>query len=340
MNSIKFNSIHTNNKQQTLSKMMLMSAATTHTIKNSNVILTQCPICLSNNITTYTEKFGYSMDKCLQCQQVFCNPMPSQLQLENYYNGPMKQFENQFFIDSFENRIPIFSYRIDVIKQYITSGRLLDIGSAIGIFIEALKRSNLAIEIDCCEPSNDAKEKLKQRFPDINVYDCWLQDMPDTKRYDAITLWDTLEHIVDLTGLCEKIYSLLSPGGYWFFSTPNLDSFEWKIAGRNHVQILPPGHVNLFNSGNIDILLERFGFELIDYQTPNGSLDVSYIKKLIENNSDYDLNLGRFLLENLEQTKFSEEFTNLLVNSKKAGNMFVIARRPDIKKTKLHHETI
>ena len=334
MSVIKFDAIHTATKQQKLNKMMLMSAATTHNIKNSNAKLTLCPICLANNISFYTEKYGYNLDKCQECAQVFCNPMPNQAQLENYYNGPMKQFENQFFTESFENRIPIFSYRIEVIKQYVTSGKLLDIGSAVGIFIEALKRSNTPIEINCCEPSDDACKRLKQRFPEINLFECWLQDMPNSNSYDAITLWDTLEHIVDLESICKKIFSLLSPGGYWFFSTPNLDSFEWNIAGRNHVQLLPPGHVNLFNCNNISILLKRFGFELIEYQTPNGTLDVSYIKKLIADNSDYDLNLGRFFLDNIEKENFSEEFSKMLVNTKKAGNMLVVARRPLVSKTK------
>jgi 2-polyprenyl-3-methyl-5-hydroxy-6-metoxy-1,4-benzoquinol methylase len=328
MSSINFDAVHTAAKQQTLGKMMLMSAAASHNIENTNEKLTQCPICADNNITFYTEKFGYNMDRCGVCSQVFCNPMPCQAQLESYYNGPMKKFENQFFNESFEQRIPIFSYRIEVMKKYLSAGDLLDIGSAIGIFIEALKRADSLVSINCCEPSLDACEKLKHRFPNVNLFNCWLQDMPTNKKYDAITLWDTLEHIVELDLFCEKIFSLLKPGGYWFFSTPNLDSFEWEVAGRSHVQLLPPGHVNLFNGLNIGTLLEKFGFDLVEYQTPNGSLDVSYIEKLTAGNQEYDLNLGRFFLDNITRPGFGDGFAKMLVTAKKAGNMLVIARRP------------
>ena len=35
--------------------------------------------------------------------------------------------------------------------------------------------------------------------------------------------------------------------GFFFFSTPNTKSFEWFVAGKDHGQILPPGHINLLN---------------------------------------------------------------------------------------------
>ena len=71
--------------------------------------------------------------------------MPSQVQLDHYYNSDMKTFENDFFNDSFEQRIPIFNYRIQRIGDYLPQGRLLDVGSAIGIFVEAMMRSNLIL---------------------------------------------------------------------------------------------------------------------------------------------------------------------------------------------------
>jgi|TARA_B100001971_G_C18219174_1_gene555952 hypothetical protein len=49
--------------------------------------------------------------------------------------------------------------------------------------------------------------------------------------------------------------ALLKNGGFLVFSTPNTDSFEWAVAGTNHVQILPPGHVNLFNLRSIKYYL-------------------------------------------------------------------------------------
>jgi 2-polyprenyl-3-methyl-5-hydroxy-6-metoxy-1,4-benzoquinol methylase len=329
MSKITFDKIHTQTKQKKLMEMMQLSALACHEITNTNYQSTVCPICLSDDIFFYVEKFGFRLDKCNQCHQIFCNPMPNLEQLNCYYNGEMGEFENQFFADSFENRIPIFDYRIKIIQQYINSGNLLDIGSAIGIFIEALNRANTKLFISCCEPSKDACERLSVRFPQVTLYNDWLQNLSDTIQYDCISLWDTLEHVDQIDIFCKKLFALLKSGGYWFFSTPNTASFEWEIAGKSHIQLLPPGHINLFNPKSIKILLNKHNFELIKVHTPNGSLDVSYIEKLINDSTKYDANLGSYLKKNFNDAEFKDGFIKLISDTNNAGNMLVVAKKPD-----------
>lgn len=327
MNNITFDKIHSQTKQKKLQEMMALSAQQCHAIENNNKKLEHCPICRSKDVTFYVEKFGYLLDQCLNCKQIFCNPMPNHEQLNAYYNGPMKRFENDFFLASFENRIPIFTHRIDVIHQYLSSGTLLDVGSAIGIFIEALYRYKTPLEIHCCEPSIDACDRLKSKFPHMTLYNDWLQNIDNELEYDGITLWDTLEHIEDIELFTQTIHKLLKVGGYWFFSTPNTNSFEWKVAGKEHVQLLPPGHINLFNTKSIPLLLTQQGFELIEMQTPNGSLDVSYIEKLIFENDKYDNAIGKYLKNKFLDTEFKDGFSQLISNTNNAGNVFIVARK-------------
>ena len=56
----------------------------------------------------------------------------------------------------------------------------------------------------------------------------------------------------------------------------------------------PPGHVNLFNKDNIQLYLERLGFDWVSIETPNGSLDVSYVQKIIGSDPKIDANIGGF----------------------------------------------
>jgi hypothetical protein len=183
------------------------------------------------------------------------------------------------------------------------------------------------LQIHCCEPSPDACARLRKRFPQVNLYETWLQEISGNELYDAITLWDTLEHIGDLSEFSNTVNRLLKPGGYWFFSTPNTNSFEWTVMGTEHVQILPPGHINLFNPKSAECLLKRHGFEVVEIQTPNGSLDVSYVEKNIGMSDVYDTNIGRFLINNLRNEKFKDQFVRLISDTQRAGNIFVIARK-------------
>lgn len=327
MKSIKFDDIHSENKQKFLNKMMVLAAAETHKIESDVAKLSYCPVCHTENITFYDTKFGYNLDRCKQCHHIFCNPMPSQAQLNVYYNSEMKVFENDFFQATFEQRIPIFNHRIQVIKNYCQQGNLLDVGSAIGIFVEALMRESTNLRIECCEPSLDAVSRLKKRYPSIIIHNNWLQELKQANHYDAITLWDTLEHVVDLAEFVGNIHRLLKVGGHWFFSTPNTRSFEWNIAGREHTQLLPPGHVNLFNTHNIRHFLENNGFNVVEIQTPNGSLDVSYVNKIIAQNKYDQLALGNFLTNQLEKKQFQEDFARLISQNGLAGNMLVVAQK-------------
>lgn len=328
--TITFDKVHTAKKQQLLSAMMEKTCADVIALGNPTLVAKHCPICQSSKLGHFTKRYGFDLSICEQCAHIFCNPMPSKEQLHFYYNSEMKDFENEFFLQSFENRIPIFNNRIDIMQRYITNGRLLDIGSAIGIFIAALHRKHTGYELHCCDPSESACTLLKKSYTDITTHQCMVEDMEMLAQFDGITMWDTLEHIMHPVKVAQKIHTLLKDKGYWFFSTPNTDSLEWSVAAKDHVQLLPPGHINLFNEKSIGHLLALSGFELVASHTLNGSLDVSYVQKLLLNGNHAMLqNAGNLIARHIQDAHFAEQLATLLVNTKKAGNIFVIAQKKE-----------
>lgn len=325
---ITFDAIHTRKKQENLARMMTETAAAVLQISNDQPRSDHCPICQGRELHHFTDKYGFRLDRCCHCHHLFCNPMPSKAQLHYYYNSPMKAFENEFFIESFENRVPIFSRRITIIQHYLSAGRLLDVGSAIGIFLTALERSGAPFEVHCCDPSDDACQYLRRHHPQVQLHQAMVEELQLDSQFDGITMWDTLEHVQNPHEVASAIGRLLRPGGYWFFSTPNTTSFEWTVAGTDHVQILPPGHINLFNLESVRVLLGSAGLSLIDYHTPNGSLDVSYVRKLLAaGDAGHHANAGRFIAERIQEDKFAAELARLLVETRQAGNILVIAQR-------------
>ena len=95
---IDFDSIHPESKQKNLQRMMEETSAAARKLPNKLSKLTRCPICVSEEISHYTEKFGYVLERCGNCFHIFCNPYPDKDQIQFYYNSPMKRFENEFFI--------------------------------------------------------------------------------------------------------------------------------------------------------------------------------------------------------------------------------------------------
>lgn len=324
---LHFDHIHTLKKQNMLSEMMEKTAADVRNIENSNPVLKACPVCQDEEIAFYVEAYGFAMSRCGGCGLLFCNPYPSELQLFTYYNSDMKRFENEFFRESFENRVKLFMPRVELIKKFKNKGKLLDVGSAIGIFIEALCRSDSQFEIACCDLNPDACKELKSRHASTQVLNADFMKLDDADKFDVITMWDTIEHLVDLNGVFQKVHSKLNKGGLFIFSTPNTHSFEWIIAGKKHVQILPPGHVNLMNLKSLQVLISNNRFKLLSTVTLNASLDISYVKKLIENNTVDTERIGLFLKEILYDADFEVMFEQYLINKRMGGNIVVVIEK-------------
>ena len=120
---------------------------------------------------------------------------------------------------------------------------------------------------------------------------------------------------------------MLRNSGLFFFSTPNTDSFEWMVANTDHVQLLPPGHVNLLNIKSISKLLKNNGFTLKNYFTLNPSLDVDYVLKLKNKEKANRLSQENYLVLLLSNEKFRSDFEKILKKHKKAGNIVVIAQK-------------
>jgi hypothetical protein len=123
-----------------------------------------------------------------------------------------------------------------------------------------------------------------------------------------------------------KIYGILNSGGKLILSTPNTKSFEWLIAGKSHVQLLPPGHVCLYNVENIKVVLESEKFKVLSIFTPNPSLDISYIESRAHE-EEIQLRLGPFLAEVLANNEKKGNFEKYLKENRLGGNMVVVAEK-------------
>lgn len=239
----------------------------------------------------------------------------------------MKKFENDFFKETFSQRTNIFIPRAKLIKKLIKNkGSLLDIGAGIGIFINAFKKIRTSIELTACDINFEAISYLKSKFPNVNTINSDFLNLDENKKYDCITLWDAFEHLVDPKKFIKKIYKLLKRNGYLVLSTPNTLSLEWSVAKENHVQILPPGHVNLYNTSNIDLVFGK-SFKVKDIITLNGSLDVSYIKKFVSEKKDIN---SIFWSKFLSNKQASANLANEISKNNLAGNMMVIIKKNKI----------
>lgn len=324
---IEFKDIHTEKKRKLLQIEMTKVANQIRERFDLGQKVSVCSCCDSKDIQYFVTKFGFPLDKCNSCNHIFTNPFPSDEALNYYYNSKFKEFENEFFLDSFEKRIPIFKQRLDLMVKLGIGRKVLDIGSAVGIFLSANEASESRFDITACDISVDACNHIRKNYPKVKVVNEDVKNLPKCD-FDAVTLWDTVEHLPDPKDLLTSIKNQLRAGGYFLFSTPNTKSFEWQVMDSEHVQLLPPGHVNLYNKDNISNLLTRYGFSVEDIVTMNPSLDLTYIRNEIEKEMDSVSKKAANLLLDIifEEENFKSIQTSMRKNLM-GGNMVVIAKK-------------
>jgi 2-polyprenyl-3-methyl-5-hydroxy-6-metoxy-1,4-benzoquinol methylase len=158
------------------------------------------------------------------------------------------------------------SKNIDVINQYVSApGRLLDVGCAMGLFLEQAKKVGWQVAgVEISEYSAAyAREHLN-----IDVFVGDMQQLVEDgvispHSFDVVTVWDTLEHLQDPSGFLATLHRVLRPDGLLFLSTVNIDGVVAKRDGGDWHFFAPPGHLFYFSENTLKGFLKKAGFEII-----------------------------------------------------------------------------
>lgn len=100
---------------------------------------------------------------------------------------------------------------------------ILDIGCSTGVMLPQL---SLYGEVDAIEPSEFAINMCKKKnIKGVNlIHGMFPDSVPGDKKYQLITLFDTLEHFDDDLSVLRSVYNLLVPGGYLISTVP---AYQW-----------------------------------------------------------------------------------------------------------------
>jgi 2-polyprenyl-3-methyl-5-hydroxy-6-metoxy-1,4-benzoquinol methylase len=139
--------------------------------------------------------------------------------------------------------------------------RLLDVGCASGIFLEAMQEYP-GWQVEGVEPNAAAARATSARL-NIPVFEGFFEDAryPDAS-FDAITLWDVLEHLHDPVASLRELHRILRPNGVLFMRVPNGASYVRTLSGRYWVGYELPRHMTLFTPRTLGRMLYATGFHM------------------------------------------------------------------------------
>lgn len=205
----------------------------------------QCPVCKQGAGQLYIgpDAFAHLSFKLLQCNacsSVFSNPMPTDSQLAELYQGG---FDYRWYQDHFDIKLKDCRQRVQEYRPLLGK-RTLDFGGGMGYLSAALKEAGF----------------------DSLTYDPYVPGQAPSKgEWDTVIALHVLEHSNDLERSLSEIKALLAPGGRIILAVPNRAGEGYRKMGMNWVWAQPPLiHVFHFTAQGLKSLLERHGFTDIE----------------------------------------------------------------------------
>jgi len=145
--------------------------------------------------------------------------------------------------------------------------RLLDVGCSSGAFLHAAVK--LGFRAEGVEPA--PKAAATARAAGLKVHRGLLQEAGYADgQFDAITLFEVIEHLQHPQELLQECRRILRPGGILLVGTGNAGSWSMAAMGARweYLHIAKHGgHVSFFNLGSIASLAQHSGFSVAAVRT-------------------------------------------------------------------------
>lgn len=185
--------------------------------------------------------------------------------IENQLQASARKFENQ----------------ANILKKYLTlkNANVLDIGCGGGLFLSLVKQEGagvIGIEL------SDSRAHYAKTKHDLEIYKIPIESEFWQKGYanhfDAVTLWDVIEHVNFPYQTLQSAVNVLKEGGLLLIDTPCRDSFyhqfgefTYRLSGGRFPTFLNAmysshlfGHKQIFATTEMRELFESIGLEVVD----------------------------------------------------------------------------
>ncbi len=195
--------------------------------------------------------------KCLECGCIYQSPVPEPDKIEALY----RSITDSDYLSKEEERRITFERYADLVQCYLKKGTILEIGSYTGIFLEVIGRRGF--DADGIELSDWARG-IAVGEKGLNVSGKSLGESAPAReeRYDAVCLWDVIEHYSRPVSELKHINTVLKDGGFLFLYTIDAGSLVFRIMGRKY-PFLMLMHTVYFSKKTLKEALRKTGFELV-----------------------------------------------------------------------------
>ena len=220
----------------------------------------KCIFCNSESNEILIKENGYLGRKCPTCSLIYISHRPTFNDIVNLYSHDNAYIPAISHIKGSFIKTLYAKHNLKIIKKYINTGKILEIGAGAGFFLNEARKQGFevyGIELNKRQ-ANFINEKLN-----IPCEQSLLNDKTfNNEKFDIIYHCDVISHLYDPIVEFEKARIKLNEKGFVIFETGNLGDVNNTYL-KYFTEFQYPDHLFFFSEDNIKILLEQTGFELI-----------------------------------------------------------------------------
>ena len=218
-----------------------------------------CPLCGAGDYKLVVGAKQRTVVECRGCRLRALSPMPTLSDLVSINEETVHPFFNACLEDEETYRV-YFGSKLDDLKRYQPSGRLLDVGCGAGFFLEAARQRGYEISgVDLSPvPAEYVQRRLGLNVSVGSLYDYAAPSMS----FDTVTMFQTIEHDPHPSELCKELLRILRPGGVLMVTTPAADGFVARAMGKRWFGYRNVEHVSFFSRSSLGYALKQAGFEI------------------------------------------------------------------------------
>ena len=196
---------------------------------------------------------GYRIGRCRECASLACLDEVSEDELAALYGDPgyhdARYGEGRDRDRNAAQRAPVWERRLAVIEGLTEGRRLLELGPGTGGFLRLAQARGW--QVAAVDP-----------YPETKLSGAVFSSMGSAARtgpYDAVCLFDVLEHVRHPRLLLDEVRSVLAPSGCAAIGLPNVDGPSFRSRGLDWCEVKPPEHLSLPSAEGLLRATRRLG---------------------------------------------------------------------------------
>ncbi len=226
----------------------------------------RCPFCLSTNAVPAFTVRGYSYLECSSCSTLFVHPRPTPRELSELYQSGKEDLLSSTCwsgsTDSHRHDHRTWQHLLRVTEELAGRGPLLDMACGTGQFL-ALARELGWTDLTGIEVVPEAA-RAAANLTGAKVLISDINEVPlSSQSFNAVVLWDIIEHVSDVHLVLREARRLLRPAGVLLMGSVNRHGLSLRLLGPKALTVAPPEHLTFPTRKGVAKAMAPAGFDLV-----------------------------------------------------------------------------